>query len=109
MKNPLEEINMRITDLEKRETKIEAEEQEILSIDQHILEEVEKKQSEYGFASTLYRFRFLVSILLTVGVALVWQGVGKISEGLPLISTALGSLGVGLLILIGISWITKAK
>ena len=105
----LKQIEERLSELEERETKIEQDEAEILSVDQYILEEVEKTQKDSGLARSIYQFRFLISILLTVGVALVWQGVGQISATLPLVSSAAGALAVGLLILVVISWITKAK
>jgi hypothetical protein len=103
----LEKIEKRLAELEEKEARIEKEELEILSVDQHILKEVEKTRKESRLTRTVYRLRFIISILLTVGVALIWQGIGKLSDTLPLISSAIGALVVGLLILITISWLTK--
>lgn len=102
-------IEERLDALEKREAEIELEEQKILAVDQHILEEVEKTRKDTRFARTLYRLRFAISILLTVGVALIWEGIGKITETLPLVSSAVGAIAVGLVILITIDLLTKNK
>lgn len=107
--NNQSEIEKRLAALEKREAQIEKEELEILNIDQHILQEVEKTRKDSRLTKTVYKLRFPISILLTVGVALVWQGVGKISDSLPLVSSAIGAFLVGLVILITISWLTKSK
>ena len=107
--DPNKDIETRLKDLELKEARIETEEQQILSVDQHILNEVEKTRKNSKFSQAVYRFRFLISILLTIGIALVWQGVDKISGGLPLVSSAIGALVVGLLILALINWLTRAK
>ncbi len=109
MPTPFEKIEKRLDDLETKEARIEAEEKEILATDQHILSELDSVRKNSGFGRTVYRFRFLISLLLTIGVALIWQGIGQISQTIPLISSATGALVIGLLILVLIDRLTRAK
>lgn len=106
-KNTDQNISRRLDQLESQEARIEAEETKILETDLHILEEIEKNKNNSQFASKLYRYRFGVSILLTIGIALVWRAIGDISKEIPFISSAIGALVVGFLILLAIDRLTK--
>jgi hypothetical protein len=85
--------------IEQAEQRILGEEQKILTTDQHILEQIEQNQTNNRFVSRLYKHRFIVSTVVTIGIILVWKGVEGISANLPFVSTAVGALLVGLLLL----------
>lgn len=86
-------------EIERREQEIADEEKKILSIDQHIMENLEAAKQETGFASVLYRHRFLISLVATAAVALIWYGIGILIVDVPVLSSGLGALGAGLLLL----------
>lgn len=85
--------------IEKTEERILEEEQRILTTDQHIIDQIDQGKKDTRFLSRLYRHRFFVSIIVTVGVIFVWQGVEGLSKELPIVSTAAGALAVGLALL----------
>jgi|GEM_PF-4408511 len=92
----LEKTEERILQTEKR---IEEKEAEILSTDQLINDKLKEQETGNNFLNLIYKQRFFISLVVTVSVALVWQGVGSLSAGLPVISTSLGALVVGVFLL----------
>lgn len=105
--NKINEIEKRLDLVEQEEKRIEAEEAKILSADQHILSSIEDSKANSSFLLSIYKFRFWLSILLTVGVVLVWKGIGELSNDIPIVSTAVGALAVGLLTLWLIDLLTR--
>ena len=95
--------------IEAVERRILKEESAILTADQHIMDAVEEGQKNSRFAQSLYRYRFLISLVVMVAVILVWQGVGELSKNLPVVSTAIGAILVGLALLWAINYFTTRK
>lgn len=56
-----------------------------------------------AFTRRFSRYKLIMTILATIGVVLVWRGIWYIADGLPVISTSLVSLFLGILIL----WLIK--
>ncbi len=102
-------VKNRLDNLERQEARIEAQEAKILETDSHILEKLEAASSQSAFAAGLYKHRFWISLLLTIGVVLVWKAIGDLSSSLPVVSSAIGALLVGLAILAFIDYLTNVR
>lgn len=96
-------------EIERREKEIAAEEAKILSVDQHIMENIEAVKKQSGFASTLFQHRFLISIVVTLGIVLVWYGIDHLVATLPFVSTGIGALVLGLILLWAINRYASPK
>jgi hypothetical protein len=102
-------VKRRLDSLERHEAKIEAQEAKILETDQHILDQLQAAKGQSAFAAGLYKHRFWLSLLLTVGIVLVWKAIGQLSDTLPIISSAVGAFVAGLAILALIDYLTNVK
>lgn len=102
-------VKERLDNLERQEARVEAQEAKILATDQHILEKFDEAKGQSAFTAGLYKHRFWISLLLTIGIVLVWKAIGDLSSSLPVVSSAIGALIVGLAILALIDYLTNVK
>ncbi len=105
--------------IEESEEKIEKEEKKISHIETDIIKSIKKQpvralmkngftQKELGYLHKLLvykiaRHRYIFTLLITLGIVLIWRGFWEITETLPLLSYPIIALLSGILII----WLTE--
>ncbi len=89
-----------LAEVKKEELKIVKEEKKIREEEKEIKQEIRGSGFQDLFVSRLRKHRFINTLLVTIGVVLVWRGLWDVSE--RLIESSVVSLVLGLVLLWGI-------
>lgn len=86
----------------EKEQKIEQEEAEILKVDKVVAGSIKDfSQLRSNFARRIAKHRFIYTLLISLGVVMVWRGMWELTESI--ITSSLVSLGLGVVLL----WLIK--
>lgn len=114
----MSDIQKQINEIEMLEAQIKSEEQKIVSLEDNLLDQLNRQPRMTMFAGPkskrlkyfhaivlrkLTRVKFFYSFLVVTGIVLVWRGIWELADRLPIIKVPAVSIVVGLVIL----WLTQ--